>query len=173
LTVEECQRLHANDFPKSLLEERCEVGAPVYYGESYPVIYNRFKYRLLMKDIIPVWDEELRQPVGQDFRVVRTACHYGGWRYWLVCPGCQRRCGALYNQSDPEWYVCRKCHDLTYASSQDARKPTGCGARAMYLARYRRLERKLQKVKRWRKRARKLDAQLKGLRQQLGWVWRW
>ena len=120
MTVEECQRLQVNDYPKSLLEERCEAGAPVYFGESYPVIYNRLRYRLALENIVPLRDEELAQPVGQAFHVARTACNYGGWRYWLVCPGCQRRYGVLYNQSDPDWYACRKCHDLTYASSQDA-----------------------------------------------------
>jgi hypothetical protein len=173
LTVEECEKLRVNDFHKLLLEKRCEAGTPVYCGESYPVVYAWLKYRLVLERIVPDQAVKREPPLGQAFQVARTACHYGDWRYWLVCPGCQRRCGALYNRSDPEWYACRKCHDLTYASSLEARKSAGHGARARYLARARRIERKLEKVKRWRKRARKLEAQMKWLHQQLGWSWRW
>jgi hypothetical protein len=42
----------------------------------------------------------------------------------------------------------------------------------MYLTRSKLNEEKLLKVKRWRKRAYKLDAKLERLHAQLGWAWR-
>lgn len=48
-----------------------------------------------------------------------TACHYGGWRPWFVCPGrdCGRRVTKLYLVG--RYFLCRHCHDLTYASTRE------------------------------------------------------
>lgn len=43
-----------------------------------------------------------------------TPCNYGGERYWFLCPLCYRRVGVLYKKGD--YFRCRHCHDLTYAS---------------------------------------------------------
>ena len=44
----------------------------------------------------------------------RTACHFGGRRWWFLCPTCERRCGVLYI----DWgrIACRICCNLTYES---------------------------------------------------------
>jgi hypothetical protein len=177
LTVEECSKLKVGDFPKSMLVERCEKGELVYYNESYPSIYSRLMARRVMDKLYPETAanraegrEKRDKSLGQAFRVTRTACNYGGWRYWLLCPRCKRRCAVLYSRGYP-YYACRKCHDLTYRSTQDARRPVGYGALAMYLTRSKLIEDKLFKVKRWRKRARRLDAQLDRLHARLGWAW--
>lgn len=178
LTVEECSKLKVADFPKSLLSQRCEAGALVYSDESYPAIYARLLVDAALGEMFPDRPTKSGQstkadrPHGQPFHIQRTACNYGNWRYWLLCPDCRRRCGVLYKHSYPGHYACRKCHNLTYISTQDARKPVGYGALAMYLTRSRMIERKLEKVKRWRKRARKLDAQLDRLHARLGGAWR-
>lgn len=52
--------------------------------------------------------------------IVETPCHLGGIRYWFKCPlykngqYCGRRVGVLYKDGD--WFGCRHCYDLTYAS---------------------------------------------------------
>lgn len=49
-----------------------------------------------------------------------TDCHYGGKRYWFICPlvkngvPCQRRVGVLYMYS--KYFGCRHCGELTYSS---------------------------------------------------------
>ncbi|HUD03113.1 MAG TPA: hypothetical protein VMR46_03855 [Candidatus Paceibacterota bacterium] len=49
-----------------------------------------------------------------------TLCHYGGVRYWFICPVyhklqyCGRRVGVLYLGDD--YFACRHCYNLTYAS---------------------------------------------------------
>jgi hypothetical protein len=52
-----------------------------------------------------------------------TPCNFGGSRPWFVCPGrvngvaCGRRVAKLYLRH--RYFLCRHCHDLTYASRQD------------------------------------------------------
>lgn len=62
-----------------------------------------------------------------DYRVdvVSTPCHFGGKRYWLVCPLsmdgvlCRRRVGVIYGAG--KYYGCRRCYDLAYKSQQETR----------------------------------------------------
>lgn len=57
-----------------------------------------------------------------DYRVklVTTPCHFGGFRYWFLCPCtvnekyCGRRVGVLYKAGD--YFACRHCYNLTYSS---------------------------------------------------------
>lgn len=53
-----------------------------------------------------------------DYRVglTTTPCHYGGVRWWFICPlsSCGRRVGTLYK--DGNLFGCRHCYDLTYIS---------------------------------------------------------
>jgi hypothetical protein len=56
--------------------------------------------------------------------VESTPCHYGGKRWWFVCPlvvddcKCQRRCRIMYLPPGAEYFGCRECHRLTYESRQ-------------------------------------------------------
>jgi len=49
-----------------------------------------------------------------------THCNYGGKRYWFICPWykngnyCGKRVGVLYKDGD--YFACRHCYNLTYAS---------------------------------------------------------
>lgn len=51
-----------------------------------------------------------------------TPCNFGGSRPWFLCPGmvngvaCGRRVAKLYLRH--RYFLCRHCHDLTYASRQ-------------------------------------------------------
>lgn len=47
--------------------------------------------------------------------LTRTACNFGGWRTWWLCPHCGRRVAVLYGGSK---YACRHCYDLTYKSTR-------------------------------------------------------
>lgn len=57
-----------------------------------------------------------------DYRVpiIETSCYFGGSRYWFQCnltksgKFCGRRVGVLYKGGD--WFGCRHCYELTYAS---------------------------------------------------------
>jgi hypothetical protein len=53
-----------------------------------------------------------------------TPCNFGGERPWFLCPGivngvaCGRRVAKLYLRG--RYFLCRHCHDLTYASRQQS-----------------------------------------------------
>lgn len=52
----------------------------------------------------------------------RTAPFFGGVRWWFVCPACGRRAAILYARLGREEFLCRRCHGLTYRSSQDSHR---------------------------------------------------
>jgi hypothetical protein len=66
--------------------------------------------------------EDVRIPV----RLQTTATQFGGERYWFTCPlivngvACGRRSGKLYLPPGARYFGCRKCHQLSYCSSQEA-----------------------------------------------------
>ena len=47
-------------------------------------------------------------------------CRFGGQRRWFICPNfhCQRRVAKLYIPPGRIEYLCRHCHDLSYAGRQ-------------------------------------------------------
>jgi hypothetical protein len=49
---------------------------------------------------------------GQSIVVVRTLCHFGGSRPWLICPSCSGRVAVLYARG--ECFGCRYCHRVAY-----------------------------------------------------------
>ena len=64
-----------------------------------------------------------------------TPCHFGGFRYWFVCPlttsgvYCGRRVGTLYLVPGGKYFGCRGCYDLSYESRNEPRlaRPGGIG----------------------------------------------
>lgn len=67
-----------------------------------------------------------RDDVEIPIRLQTTPTNFGGRRWWFTCPlvvggmPCQRRAGKLYLPPGARYFGCRKCHDLTYQSSQEA-----------------------------------------------------
>jgi hypothetical protein len=55
----------------------------------------------------------------------RTACNYGGYRSWFICPGvingvpCQRRVAKLYAAG--KYFLCRHCYNLAYQSQRESK----------------------------------------------------
>ena len=52
------------------------------------------------------------EQVVEIIKIQRQPCYYGGHRFWLFCPECNRRVSALYFKK--ELFRCRICHRLTY-----------------------------------------------------------
>lgn len=56
---------------------------------------------------------------GQDYsylvKVTTTTPHYGGVRWWWLCPNCGRRVRILYGGRR---FLCRHCQNLTYETAQ-------------------------------------------------------
>jgi hypothetical protein len=59
-------------------------------------------------------------------RLTTTPTQFGRPRFWFVCPlivrgiACNRRAGKLHLPPGAKYLGCRKCHDLTYRSCQEA-----------------------------------------------------
>jgi hypothetical protein len=59
-----------------------------------------------------------------DYRIelTTTSCHYGGRRYWFICPltkngkYCGRRVGVIFGIG--KWFGCRHCGNITYRSQK-------------------------------------------------------
>jgi hypothetical protein len=61
--------------------------------------------------------------VDYRIRLTTTRPHFGGLRWWFVCPltvnggACGRRVGKLYLKG--RYFGCRRCQNLTYTSCQE------------------------------------------------------
>lgn len=71
-------------------------------------------------------------PVEQPIDLVSVPCHYGGERTLFNCPQCASRRKYLYGAG--KLFLCRKCHDLTYASQRE-RLPDRAGRQARKIRR--------------------------------------
>ena len=60
--------------------------------------------------------------------VVSTPCHFGGRRWWFICPFfvneyvCGHRVNILYFGKNGSSFGCRHCLDLTYESQKESHK---------------------------------------------------
>ena len=66
-----------------------------------------------------------RESADYTVQLTTTRPRFGGLRWWFVCPlivngrPCDRRVGKLYLPPPARYFGCRRCHDLTYTSSQE------------------------------------------------------
>lgn len=65
--------------------------------------------------------DEVLHGNGQELPLTKTRCHFGGFRWWFICPGCGKRVGILYRPRRDQPFLCRHCHNLTYTSAQERR----------------------------------------------------
>jgi hypothetical protein len=67
-----------------------------------------------------------KEDVNIPVRLEATPTQFNGRRWWFICPlivrgiACNRRAGKLYLPPGARYFGCRKCHDLTYESCQEA-----------------------------------------------------
>jgi hypothetical protein len=72
-----------------------------------------------------------RQSVDYRVDLAATRPRFGGQRWWFVCPlgekdkPCERRAGKLYLPPGARYFGCRRCHNLTYTSSQECHSADG------------------------------------------------
>ncbi|MHC4509557.1 MAG: hypothetical protein ACYTAO_11455 [Planctomycetota bacterium] len=101
-------------------------------------------------------DRDSGEKTEYDYKVglTTTPCHFGGIRYWFVCPlskngvYCGRRAGTLYKAPGAAYFGCRHCYNLSYESRNEPRlaRPGGIG----YPIKAERLYEELyEKTKRW------------------------
>src|SRR5690242_608222 len=57
------------------------------------------------------------EKIDQSIRFDRTFCHFGGVRYWFLCPHCSGRVAVLYLGGSR--FLCRHCYALPYGSQRE------------------------------------------------------
>lgn len=83
---------------------------------------------------VTVWDwgltfsyrisnREQSRHVDQPVQLVTTPCHYGGHRYWFVCPCCGRQAALLYLGFR---IACRRCNKMVYEVQREALHDRQC-----------------------------------------------
>ncbi|QQS59890.1 hypothetical protein IPN35_03410 [Candidatus Peregrinibacteria bacterium] len=82
----------------------------------------------------------------QDYkiRLSTSSCRYGGVRYWIHCPRCERRVGKLY-LAGKYVFACRQCWNLTYSICN----ASGLERRIGKFLSYCDLDEEFSKLKRW------------------------
>jgi hypothetical protein len=60
------------------------------------------------------------KPMHYTVTLVSTVPHYGGRRWWFICPIKKIRVAKLYLPPGATTFASRKAHNLTYRSSQES-----------------------------------------------------
>ena len=58
------------------------------------------------------------ETTNQVIFLTTTPCHFGGHRFWFLCPTFRKRAGTLYQTEDGRGFFCRGCQGLTYLKSR-------------------------------------------------------
>jgi hypothetical protein len=137
-TVEDCLSLDANRWMRDGILQAgvCRRGSWEWTyrgGGGFTVNYD-LDTRDLSWPSVRLWYSWVWRPAQEtqsaDYRVRLTVTrpHFGGLRWWFVCPltvnnrTCNRRVGKLYLPPQARYFGCRHCHDLTYTTCQDSHK---------------------------------------------------
>jgi hypothetical protein len=100
-------------------EETSSIGVAVSTSDGDN--YARFQYATTNRNTGEKTEYEYT------VRLTTTPCKYGGVRYWFICPlskngvYCGRRVAKLYKAPGADYYGCRYCYDLSYASRNETR----------------------------------------------------
>lgn len=94
---------------------RISVGARQWEAVARPVGDMEFRVHF---DPNPEYADD-SDPYAKLVRVAQSSCHFGGIRYWLVCPGarCGRRAARLFRVDDK--LACRICAQFSYRSQRE------------------------------------------------------
>ncbi|MGA2253126.1 MAG: hypothetical protein ABSG53_00565 [Thermoguttaceae bacterium] len=125
---------------KATAEESLSLGMREFRGRIHPHSSGKFTWTRAGKVTASVgylvaWDPgptltlhyrqgetDVRTPIRLDV----TYPALGGVRWWFACPyivngvACNRRVGKLFLPPGARFFGCRRCHNLTYESSQEA-----------------------------------------------------
>jgi hypothetical protein len=126
-TVEECRTCDISLFTKSLV---LQAGGFLWWtnraGET--TCSMRYVSKRLGNDSgvvrfsYEIGADDRRREIEEPVEVVATLPHFGGIRWWFICPlsvdgcKCHRRVRKLYLPRGGTYFGCRSCYKLTYES---------------------------------------------------------
>lgn len=135
-TTEECWALDVANLPLEMLDGGTSSGvlrAP-RLDSSNSVLCVRGALQLGGESpVLTLSYRPCRRAEGRELteqvRLLATKPHFGGVRWWFACPfsskdrePCGHRVGKLYLPPGERWFGCRRCHALTYKSSQESHR---------------------------------------------------
>ena len=132
-TVEECLELptpHVRAALSAVVDEDARAWHGSLFWSIRGEVTNSISYTAFMRGRVPVVRLQytmIRDGAELDYQVpaVSTAPHYGGRRWWWLCPiawgsgMCGRRVGKLYRPYGARYFGCRHCYQLSYTSAQE------------------------------------------------------
>jgi hypothetical protein len=105
--VEDCESLNINEITK--------YGFTLYPAFAFVEADSNEKYL----SIRLIHDSDGRLvPSKQIIQLIETYPYFGGIRYLMKCPNCNKRVGKLYKPLYKNQFRCRECYDLQYRSTQ-------------------------------------------------------
>lgn len=126
---------------KTTVEESLKLAVKEFRGQLNPYACGKFVWTLasggkfsvgyhVTSDVPPSVLLHYRLSGAEEVQILvelqTTPTRFGGQRHWFTCPlsvngkACARRAGKLYLPPGARYFGCRKCHELTYRSSQTA-----------------------------------------------------
>jgi hypothetical protein len=126
-TVEECRVLDLGDFARKGTFEPGHKGSVRWLRGEKVVASIGYTVRpggdrLILQ--LSYYGTRTGEDVVQPIRLETTPLHFGGRRWWGICPlvvngqVCKRRVGKLYLPPGGRYFGCRHCYHLTYRSVQ-------------------------------------------------------
>lgn len=124
LTVEKCLSINISQFNCNM--DICFSGQISWINRYMDEELSSIGYAFLPEDetepmIVLSYRIENRL-VKESINLQKTKPHFGGVRWWLTCPICERRMGKLFLPPKGHYFACRKCCDLRYRSNLGARR---------------------------------------------------
>ncbi len=111
---------------KKLTTEECEqigiltiVRAQKYHMFKIRETWLRLEFNNVLAqrlEAIGLYSLMPNSPLSLSFTTSRL--HFGGVRYWFICPNCDKRVGKLFKPKSERAFWCRHCYNLTYKSTQ-------------------------------------------------------
>lgn len=95
----------------------------IYYGITVERLYSPSRLALCLRSTVPVrgrWCQVTARagPPLVAVDIEWSRCRFGGLRYWLACPQCDRRRTAVYALGPGDALACRVCLGLAYPSQR-------------------------------------------------------
>ena len=119
-TVESCPSIDVRQWQRAGWFAECGSIWPWHLnGRLVRSMWVTVNPEYLTLDYECVWSNALPERLRYHVPLARTACNYGGARYWFVCPmpGCPRRAAILYLVGGR--FACRHCQHLAYRTQHE------------------------------------------------------
>jgi hypothetical protein len=134
-TTENCWALEVADLPRGTLDGGMLSGVlrVLRLDGVRSVLCVRWALELVGESpVLALSYRACRRAEGREIiervRFLTTKPHFGGTRWWFACPlsseegPCGQRVGRLYLPPGESRFGCRRCHSLTYKSSQESHR---------------------------------------------------